>query len=101
VKPLQADPTAYDLIVVGTPVWAGTLSSPVRGFIEQYREKLPGVAFFCTMGGDDPAKTFPEMEEACSRSPASTLALQKHMVDGGEAQAKVTEFAEALKAQGS
>jgi flavodoxin len=101
VKPLQADPAAYDLVVVGTPVWAGTVSSPVRGFIEQYREKLPGVAFFCTMGGDDPVKTFPEMEEACSRSPASTLALQKHTVDGGQAQAKVAEFAEALKAQGS
>ncbi len=100
VKPLHADPAAYDLVVVGTPVWAGTVSSPVRGFIKQYRGKLPGVAFFCTMGGDDPAKTFPEMEEACGVKPASTLALQKLTVDGGEAQATVAEFADALKAQG-
>jgi flavodoxin len=100
VKPLNADPAAYDLVVVGTPVWAGTVSSPVRGFIKQYRDKLPGVAFFCAMGGDDPAKTFPEMEEACGVKPTSTLALRKHTVDGGEAQAMVAEFADALKAQG-
>jgi len=99
VKPLQADPSTYDLVVVGTPVWAGTVSSPVRGFINQYREKLPGVAFFCTMGGNDPAKTFTEMEEVCSAKPASTLALQKHTVDGGEAQSMVAEFADALKSQ--
>ena len=46
------------------------------------------------------AKAFTEMEEALGAKPASTLALQKHTVDGGEAQARVTEFAEALKAQG-
>jgi len=99
VKPLQADPAAYDLVVVGTPVWAGNVSSPVRGFIKQYREKLPGVAFFCTMGSDDPAKTFPEMAEACGVKPTSTLALRKHTVDGGEAQATVAGFADALKTQ--
>ena len=100
VKPLNADPASYDLVVVGTPVWAGTVSSPVRGFIEKHRDRLPRVAFFCTMGGDNATKTFLEMEAACGAKPASILALQKHTVDGGEAQARVTEFAEALKAQG-
>ena len=100
VKPLEADPTIYDLVVVGTPIWAGTVSSPVRGFIEKHRDQLPRVAFFCTMEGDNPVKAFQEMEKALGAKPASTLALQKNTVDGGEAQARVIEFAEALKAQG-
>jgi menaquinone-dependent protoporphyrinogen IX oxidase len=100
VKPLEADPTIYDLVVVGTPIWAGTVSSPVRGFIEKHRDQLPRVAFFCTMEGDNPVKAFQEMEKALGAKPASTLALQKHTVDGGEAQARVIEFAEAPKAQG-
>ena len=30
IEPLDHDPTAYDLVVVGTPVWADRVSSPIR-----------------------------------------------------------------------
>jgi len=99
VKPLQANPADYDLIVVGTPVWAGTVSSPVRGFLDRYKEELHRVAFFCTLGGDNPNMTFPEMEGACGAKPASTLALQKHKVDRGVAKTQISEFVDQLKAQ--
>jgi len=33
--PYSFDPSAYDLIVIGSPVWAGSPSSPVKAFLSQ------------------------------------------------------------------
>jgi len=42
----------YDLIVIGTPVWAGRCSAPVRSFLREYGEELPDVAYLITRGSD-------------------------------------------------
>jgi menaquinone-dependent protoporphyrinogen IX oxidase len=59
----------YDLVLIGTPIWACTMASPVRSFLQEYKEKLPRVAFFCTMGGDDASDTFSEMEDLSEKLP--------------------------------
>ena len=38
----------YDLIIVGSPVWAGRLSSPVRTCMHLYGHGFKNVAFFTT-----------------------------------------------------
>lgn len=30
------DPDRFDVVVIGTPVWAGSLSSPVRTYLEEH-----------------------------------------------------------------
>ncbi|WP_367657823.1 flavodoxin family protein [Caballeronia sp. NK8] len=39
------DVSQYDVVVVGSPVWAGTVSAPVRAWLSIHRRKLPHVAF--------------------------------------------------------
>ena len=34
----------YDLVIIGTPVWAGRCSAPVRRFLTQFGEELKRVA---------------------------------------------------------
>ena len=51
ITPPKHDLSEYDLVVVGTPVWAARLSSPVRAYLSQQRASLERVAFFCTQGG--------------------------------------------------
>ncbi|MBE7450705.1 MAG: NAD(P)H-dependent oxidoreductase [Kofleriaceae bacterium] len=51
LAPLRHDPAAFDLVVVGTPIWAGAVSSPVRTFLHHHRSHLRGLACFCTGGG--------------------------------------------------
>ena len=43
-------PSSYDLVVIGTPVWAWSVSSPVRAYLLAHKASPPNVAFFCTMG---------------------------------------------------
>lgn len=54
LEPYAFDPAAYDLIILGGPVWAGTFAPPLRTFIHEQLEGLRGkrlAAFFCCSGG--------------------------------------------------
>ena len=43
--------TDADLVVLGTPVWAGTLSPPMRSFLRQHEFFRKAIALFCTYDG--------------------------------------------------
>ena len=51
IAPAKLDASSYDLVVIGTPVWGWSVSSPVRAYLMANRDRLPEVAFFCTLGG--------------------------------------------------
>lgn len=44
--------SAYDLVIIGTPVWAGRCSAPVRSFLQRYGGQLRRVAYVITRGSD-------------------------------------------------
>jgi len=55
-KPTQIAPLAhnvadFDLIVIGTPVWAGRMTPAVRTFLQRSELRGKKVALFCTTGG--------------------------------------------------
>ena len=50
--PLEHDLDAYDLIVIGTPVWSYTVAPPIRTFLEEYRFTGKKTALFCCHGGN-------------------------------------------------
>jgi len=93
LEPLEHDPGDFDLVAVGTPVWAGTMSTPVRSFLAQHRDGLPEVAFFCTAGGDNTAGTFADMEECCGREPVATLDVSRKMIKKREWRPAAERFA--------
>lgn len=48
---MKTDPSNYDLLIIGTPIWSSNLSAPVRTYITQNRGKFHNLAFFITAGG--------------------------------------------------
>ena len=102
IEPVQANPADFDLVVIGTPVWAWTAAAPVRTFCVQHGKQAKEVAFFCTMGGTGDKKTFEAMETLCGRAPVATLALVgRHVkkVDEDAFAAKVKTFAEEISGE--
>jgi len=96
IKPVEKNLSQYRLIVVGTPVWAGNIASPVRTFITQYRDQLKDVAFFCTMGGSGADKVFEDMEQLCGKPPLATLAVTDDEIKPGSYQKKLDGFVNSL-----
>ena len=54
LTPYIFDPRDYDCVILGTPVWAGTMAPPLRTAIREHRAALQGkrvAAFVCSGGG--------------------------------------------------
>jgi flavodoxin len=96
LEKVKNDPAVYDIVVIGTPIWNRTLSTPVRTYISQYKGSFKKVAFFRTAGGTggDP---FDEMESLCGKKPEATLSLRQREVKNGHYVEKTEEFATKIK----
>ncbi len=76
ILPAKLDPASFDLVVIGTPIWAWSVSSPVRAYLTANKERLPDVAFFCTMGGKGNLPAFAQMRDVAGKSPLAVYAVK-------------------------
>jgi flavodoxin len=51
IKELKKNPLDYDIIIFGSPVWAGTYASPFNTFFSKVDIKGKITAFFCSYAG--------------------------------------------------
>ncbi|RQH13912.1 flavodoxin [Bradyrhizobium sp. RP6] len=91
------DPSLYDLVVIGTPVWAWSLSSPVRAYLLANRPKLPAVAFFCTLGGAGSDQVFGQMRELVGKQPLHCLSITARDVASANDAPRLATFVEAIQ----
>jgi flavodoxin len=98
LHPVQKDPAAYDIVVIGTPIWARSMSSPVRTFLTEAKPKLKDVAFFCTEGSKGSESAFGEMGELIGKKPKATLAVTTEDLQKGIEADKVRQFARDITA---
>jgi flavodoxin len=61
LMPPTFDPMDYDLVIIGTPVWAWTSAPPVTAFLSAIDLKDKQIALFCCHGGNA-GKTFVHMK---------------------------------------
>ncbi len=102
LQPLQHEPSAYERLVVGTPIWVSTVSSPVRAFLMHYCRRAHQVAWFCTFGLEGPRYAeagFRAMSLIADRTPVATLAVAERDVHADHSEAIIT-FTAALVESG-
>lgn len=97
IAPEKFDPSSFDLVVIGTPVWAWSVSSPVRAYLAANRDRLPEVAFFCTLGGNGSETAFAQMQSIVGKPPRATCAITAREVASGRDGSPLAAFASALK----
>lgn len=71
------NPKEYDLIIIGGPVWAWTVSPAIRTYIDKNSDalKVKKVAFFATQGSSGAEKKFIAMENLLGIKPQYTLII--------------------------
>lgn len=98
LQPIKNDPAKYDLVIIGTPVWAAHVSTPVRTYITDNKDKLKKVAFLVTEGSRGDDTTVKDMEEISGKKAAGTLVVKVAEIKKGEYADKVKKFADSIKA---
>jgi flavodoxin len=97
IEPMKTDPTSYDLIVIGTPVWAWSVSSPVRSYLVVNKGRLPDVAFFCTMGGRGGERVFKEMQAIVGKTPKAVCAVTAREAVSESYGTRIAQFLEQIE----
>ncbi len=89
------DPADFDLVIVGTPIWNSSVSSPVRSYLARHRGRIREVAFFITCGGSGIARVTRQLQELTGRPPRAVLTLREREL--GEVRRRVETFAAELR----
>ena len=87
----EKDPSRYDLVIIGTPVWNGRVTPAIRTYLLRNRERIKNAAFFCTCAGRL-GKCLEQMEELWGKKPILRKVLIRKRLDEG-----TEELAEELK----
>lgn len=89
-------PGEYDLVLIGTPVWAFTITPAVRSYLEKYKNNLKKVAFFCTKGGSPGKPALFEMAKISGHKPAALLELNEKECKTAECLWKIEKFVKEI-----
>ena len=97
IEASRFDPFEYDLVVIGTPIWNFSLSSPVRSYLSAHKGAFKEVAYFCTCGGRGDAKVFAQMTAVTGRLPQATLTIREAELDKPDLATRIDAFTSKLK----
>ncbi|HAU38574.1 MAG TPA: hypothetical protein DCX07_12765 [Phycisphaerales bacterium] len=97
IEPVSRRPEEYEMVLVGTPVWAFTMAPAVRTYLAEHAAEIARAALFCTLGGSGAAKTFRDMTEMLGKPPVATLELIDRKVKAGECGEAMRQFVETIR----
>ena len=92
------DPKDYDLVLIGGPVWAFTVSPAIRTYLDRNADtlKIKNVAFFATQGSSGAEGKFKAMEETLGTVPIATLIINSKDFRSKVYVQKVDKFVDAM-----
>lgn len=94
IEGIKRDPSQYDLVIIGTPIWACGITPAIRTYLN--KNKFNKVAFFCTEGGSGEKRAFEQMEKI-SKKPIAVLSLIEKEIKNKQYGEKIKGFCDNLK----
>ena len=89
---IQNDPKDFDLVVVVSPLWAGSLPPATRTYLMTNKENLKKYAFISVSGqGKDNLRAVADLEKTACQSPSPVLLLNEKEYAAG-VENRIEEF---------
>ena len=100
LEPYSFNASDYDLVIIGTPVWASSFTPPLRTFFESHDLTGKKIAAIVTSAGGNSVKCIEAIKEAAKTGKlAATLSLiDPKDKSTEETEKQITAFIEAVKA---
>ncbi|MDD3006675.1 MAG: flavodoxin domain-containing protein [Candidatus Pacebacteria bacterium] len=98
IAPMTKNPTGYDLVIIGSPIWGGNLSPAVRTYLSQCQSLLGKFAFFITSSDTDPASAAQMAAQVAGKDPVAFTGFNKQELAAKLAyEEKIALFADQIK----
>jgi len=75
IDPISKNPSDYDLVIIGTPVWASNMATPVYTYLIKYNDQIKKMASFCTCISGGYEKALEKIAEVSGKTQVSTMFL--------------------------
>jgi len=94
----KKDPEAYDHIIIGSPIWNGTISTPIRTYITKNKHVLRNASVFVIGDAPDNSKVVLDSEAILGKKPAGFLSLSKKLdIESGNFVGKIDDLLNTSK----
>lgn len=93
IEPVSHDPADYDIVVLGSPVWASRPSTPMLAFLAAHKNALKTIACFVTLGGSGAQKTLQRMADAAGTPAFATFSATEGELRSGAWKDEFERFA--------
>jgi hypothetical protein len=99
LKPLSKNPADYDIVVVCSPIWNDTISTPIRTYLIERRNQIKQAALLVN-GFTDDNSAITHMTEILRESPVATLRLlAKQEVESDNYMEKLEGFMKRIESR--
>ncbi len=96
IRESKYDPSQYDLLIIGTPIWASKMAVPVRAYLKNNMDKIPLLACFSTCGSSGIEKTIQDFAEYTNITPMATLGVKSSQIKDGSYNAMIDKFVQEV-----
>jgi len=103
LEPYEFDSTEYDRIVIGFPVWAGTITPPIRTFVKENDLTGKRIAAFACQSGSGAPKAFATLKKllGIESFEAELILIDPKDKPSDENEQKLQEYCSQLSTQES
>lgn len=98
IQPSTRNVADYDVVILGCPVWASNMATPMRSYILRENSGIRQVGLVCTLGGSGGRATVAGMAALCGRTPIADLIIDQPAFVSGTWRGKTEAFARQLQA---
>lgn len=89
--------TGYDVVILGCPVWAENMATPMRTYIMREKPRVKQVALFCTLGGSGGKEALARMAALCGRTSLADLIVEQPALASGTWRGLAENFARQVQ----
>ena len=97
IKPVRAELSAYDGIILGTPVWAGKCAPPINTFLKEHDCADKVFAVFTSSGGGDSEKCMKALGKKLPDIRYSVPLADRKSPASSENESRLSAFIEKVK----
>ena len=97
ILPLTHKLEDYDVVIVGSPIWNSSVSTPVRSFLCANADRLKRIAFFLTYKTPRVEEVFAQMEALVARPAVAQLMVRWPELSSGDYKLELRPFVEQIE----